>query len=211
MIRFTGKRRESDVRSLIYCLFALPFFALPPGLSCAQDAASTPTEAPKPSSPTASSTVEPFPLEDKFYNNRFVMSWAFRNGLSVMSMTFVNVDDRLDRNRRLFTKAGFARFMGDLEEAGMIDLIKNEKLTISVGQTGHPEIIEEGVVDGRYRWIIQMPIYMNLSRMDMKTFKSSRVTDHMLLTMIVVRSNEPHLQDAIGFETWVTELKPSPW
>ena len=142
--------------------------------------------------------TEEFPLDDPFYNERYVRNWAKRMGMAAMSLTFVTYEDTLERSRRNFTKAGYARFVGGLEDSGMLQMIEDSQISISVAMRGKPKVVDKGVADGRYRWVIELPIMLYMRNM------KTRVQDFYMLRMLVVRSNELHLPQAIAIDDWVT-------
>ncbi len=166
-------------------------------LSGAKVSAQEPAEKDEPENVEELITEE-FPLDDPFYNERFVKSWARRMGLAAMSLTFVTYEDTLDRSKKSFTKAGYARFVSGLEETGMLQMIEEAQVSISVAMRGQPDIIDKGVVDGRYRWVIEIPIMLFMRNM------KTQVRDYYMLRMVIVRSNELHLPQAIAIDEWAT-------
>jgi hypothetical protein len=155
--------------------------------------------------PPSPGSVPQFSLEDPFYNNSFLKSWSHINGLSAMRFSFIDIENRLDQNRVVFTKSGYEKFTGTLEASGLLEMIESEELSLRVGMVRNPVILDQGVENGRYRWIVQMPMFITYSNL------RSRFQDFMKLTMVIVRSDEPHLRDAVGIEEWVTEPMPDPY
>ncbi len=138
---------------------------------------------------------EDVPLEDPFYNSRRVAGWTSRKIITVMSLSYTGIERNLTVAKQVFTDNGYQKFYGDLEESGLLMLVEDARMKMSLAPVNSPELLGEGVVDGRYRWAFRIPVVMT-----MQTVKKT-IRDNKTLLLVIVISNEPR-HDMLAIEHW---------
>lgn len=134
-----------------------------------------------------------FALDDGFYNNAYIGAWAARKTTQILSLKFVNAERILNLARRTFTEKGYRNFIEDLEYSGLLKMIEDFQMVISVTQNAKESLEEEWVENGVKHWLFSVPV-----KYTYQTANSTYREDKNVL-LIVVRSNKP-MHDMVAID-----------
>jgi intracellular multiplication protein IcmL len=131
---------------------------------------------------TAKGRIIPLvPLSVPTMNTEGLLQWATEAAMSAYTFNFINYRQQLQSSRQYFTPNGWNGFMKGLYDSGNLKAVISKKLIVNAVPGGAPVIINEGTLNGRYIWKIQMPMLV--------TYHSANETFHntWMVNMTVTR------------------------
>lgn len=111
--------------------------------------------------------------------------------------------DDLKKTVHYFSKNGRESYRSFMSEQGVAGILESKKYYIRNFVEEVPILLNEGPVDGRYRWLYEVPVmltYMDRSMLDYKGFEPE--TRHFLLTVQIGRSPETDEEIGVLVERW---------
>lgn len=84
--------------------------------------------------------------------------WATRTAVSVYTYNFVNYREALQKVQNDFTPEGWKYFEDALKGTRVLETVIAKKLVVSSVPTAAPVILDQGVINGRYAWKVQLPL-----------------------------------------------------
>jgi intracellular multiplication protein IcmL len=126
-----------------------------------------------------------------------LMSWSAQAATEVLTFGFNDYKRRLQEASRNFTRVGWASFTTALEKSRIIEMVEANKQVVSASPTSAPVLVEEGLVNGRYQWQIQVPMVI--------TYQAGSATrsDHLLVSLTIVRVPKLESPNGVGIEQWI--------
>ena len=126
-----------------------------------------------------------------------LMSWVAQATTEVMTFGFSDYRRRLQEASRNFTKRGWESFTQALQRSRIIEMVEVNQQVLTTAPKGAPILESEGLVAGRYQWVVQVPLIL--------TYQSGSRTQNMglLVTVVVVRVPRLESPNGIGIEQWV--------
>ena len=113
-----------------------------------------------------------------------------------MTFGFNDVDERFALSRRNFTKSGWETFRNAVVASGLIDdMVAAQQIVTSVPDSP-PVLTQEGLIDGEYTWIYDMPLLMTFRAGGVKVARSKKVR---IVVQKVPTSESPN---AVGINEW---------
>lgn len=130
-----------------------------------------------------------------------IMSWVAQASTEVMTFGFNDYRRRLQEASRNFTKRGWESFTQALQRSRIIETVEANQQVVTAAPQGAPILESEGMVAGRYQWVIQMPMVV--------TYQSGAKTrtDSLLLTLVVVRVPRLESPNGVGIEQWIATAR----
>jgi intracellular multiplication protein IcmL len=126
-----------------------------------------------------------------------LMSWVAQASTEVMTFGFNDYRRRLQESSRNFTRRGWESFTQALQKSRIIEMVEANQQVVTAAPAGAPILESEGLVAGRYQWIIQLPLVL--------TYQSGSRTksDNLLVTVVVVRVPRLESANGVGIEQWI--------
>ena len=137
------------------------------------------------------------PLDKPNMSTAALMSWVAQATTEVMTFGYHDYQRRLQQSSRHFTKRGWETFTDALQKAGIIDSVTAQQQIVTATPRSAPVLVEQGVLGGKYRWIIQMPLQVSY-----RAGQNSRV-DNLNLNLVVERVPSLENPNGVGIEQWV--------
>lgn len=130
-------------------------------------------------------------------SNPALMSWVAQAATETMTFGFSDYRRRLQESSRNFTRRGWESFTSALQSARIIEFIEANSQVISAAPRGAPVLQSEGVVNGQYQWIVQVPMVLS--------YQSGAKTrsDNWLVTLVVVRVPRLESPNGVGIAQWI--------
>ncbi len=130
-------------------------------------------------------------------SNPALLSWVAQASTEVMTFGFNDYRRRLQEASRNFTDRGWESFTAALQSARIIESIEANSQVISAAPRGAPVIQQEGIVNGQYQWIVQIPMVL--------TYQSGSRTrsDNWMVTLVVVRVPRLESPNGVGIAQWI--------
>jgi intracellular multiplication protein IcmL len=126
-----------------------------------------------------------------------LMSWVAQATTEVMTFGFNDYRRRLQEASRNFTRQGWESFTEALQKSRIIETVETNQQVVTAAPQGAPILQSEGVVAGRYQWIIQIPMVLSYQS------GSKTRSDSLLVTVVVVRLPRLESPNGIGIEQWI--------
>ncbi len=122
-----------------------------------------------------------YPLSNPVVSTAELLQWAATAATASYTFNFVNYRKELQSASEYFTPSGWKVFQDALKASRNLETVINKKLTVNAVATGAPIIIDQGVIGGKYKWKVQLPILI--------TYESAntKITQPTIVTMIISR------------------------
>ena len=126
-----------------------------------------------------------------------LMSWVAQSSTEVMTFGFNDYRRRLQESSRNFTRRGWESFTQALQKSRIIEMVETNQQVVTAAPQGAPILQSEGLIAGRYQWVIQLPLVL--------TYQSGARTksDSLLVTAVIVRVPRLESPNGVGIEQWV--------
>lgn len=126
-----------------------------------------------------------------------LMSWVAQATTETMTFGFNDYRRRLQEASRNFTAKGWENFTKALQGARIIETIEKNTQVITAAPRGAPTLISEGLVGGRYQWVVKIPMSLRFQSGDKRSNKNWEVT------LVVVRVPRLESPNGIGIAQWL--------
>lgn len=124
-------------------------------------------------------------------------SWVAQAATEVMTFGFHDYRKRLQEASRNFTRTGWASFTEALAKSRIIETVEQNQQVVTATPISAPIITQEGIVNGRYQWMIDLPMAISYQA------GSQSRSDNLMLTLVVVRVPKLESPNGVGIEQWV--------
>lgn len=136
-------------------------------------------------------------LSEPNLGKQALASWVAQSATEVMTFGFHDYRKRLQEASRNFTRTGWASFTTALEKSRIIETVSQNQQVVTASPASAPVIIQEGIVNGRYQWTLELPMSVAYQA------GSQSRTDNLLITMVVVRVPKLESPNGVGIEQWI--------
>ena len=126
-----------------------------------------------------------------------LLSWAAQASTEVMTFGHHDYRRRLQEASRNFTNSGWASFTKALENSRLIESMEANRQVLTAAPRGAPILREEGIVNGRYQWILEIPMLLSFEA------GSLVKNQNVLVTLVVVRVPRLESPSGVGIAQWV--------
>ncbi len=126
-----------------------------------------------------------------------LMSWIAQASTEVMTFGFHDYRRRLQESSRNFTRRGWESFTKALQQSRIIEMVQANQQVVTAAPQGAPILESEGLIAGRYQWVVQLPMIL--------TYQSGSKTrsDSLLVTLVIVRVPRLESPNGVGIEQWI--------
>lgn len=122
-----------------------------------------------------------YPLSAPVVSTAELLQWATVAATSANTFNFANYRKELQEASRFFTPSGWKEYQKELKGSRNLETVLAKKLTVSAVATGAPIILDQGVVLGKYKWKIQLPILITYES------SSTKISQPLVVNMLVTR------------------------
>lgn len=102
--------------------------------------------------------ITPQPLNTPGMSNSAINNWIIEGIMAGYHFNFKSIDQAVEHLYDYFTEPAVESFKESLQNFGIIDTVVRSKMIASGQALGAPEILNEGVINGRYSWQVRIPI-----------------------------------------------------
>ena len=102
------------------------------------------------------------PLTQPVFSTAQVLTWATETAMNAYSYDYVNYRQQISNVQKSFTSNGWQSFLDALNSSLMLKTVINQKLVMSAEPTGAPQVKNKGEVDGKYSWVIEIPMLVKM-------------------------------------------------
>lgn len=163
--------------------------------------------------PTATSIPElpenKVPLDQAHRTTEQIGEWLTMAVSEALTFQKADYKDSLNASLRHFDESGKAQYMAFLDENGIVKILESNRFYISGFTQSMPLLLNEGVVDGRFRWLYEVPVMITyLDRAATKGYKEAQpVNQNMSLTIQVGRTSDLSAGKDVAIERWTGKVQ----
>lgn len=141
--------------------------------------------------------VRMIPLGQPNLNDAALVSWAARAASEIMTFGFHDYQRRLQESSTYFTRRGWQSFTEALDRARIIEAVEKNQQIVTAAPQAAPVIIQQGLVNGIYRWVVELPIIV--------TYQSGAAQQSNVVNvrLIIVRVSTLDSPSGIGIQQWI--------
>jgi len=141
------------------------------------------------------------PLDRPNLDTPALMSWVATAAAEVMTFTYTDYQKRLQQASRHFTKVGWETFTTAMQKSRILDSVQAQSQLVSAQPKSAPVLMQEGILGGKYRWVIQMPLQV--------TYRNGQNTRSDTLQLNLVVERVPSLENpyGVGIAQWIATSK----
>lgn len=143
-----------------------------------------------------------YPLSQPVVSTAELLNWATAAATSANTYNFVNYRKELQDASKYFTPAGWKEYQTELKASRNLDTVLAKKLTVNAVATGAPIILDQGVVAGRYKWKIQLPLLLTYES------SSTKISQPLLVTMLVTRVSTLETPTGVAIDAFYMSETP---
>lgn len=120
-----------------------------------------------------------------------VLDWANRAVTAIFSYNYKNYNKTIANNAQYLTPGAWKKYNAHLQSTGNAKTLTEHQITVIATVTKPSKIVNQGVVNGRYSWTVEVPMHTRYETADPK--KTINQEENFLVTLQIVRmSSEKH-------------------
>lgn len=137
------------------------------------------------------------PLDQPNMTTPALMSWVAQAATDVMTFGFHDYQRRLQDASQHFTRHGWESFTSALAKSRIIEGVEQAQQVVTAAPRSAPVLTQEGVINGRYRWVVELPL--------MVTYRAGNQnrTDNLNVQIAVERMPSLENPVGVGIEQWI--------
>lgn len=120
-------------------------------------------------------------LSEPLVTSAELLQWATVAATSANTYDFVNYRKALQDASEYFTPTGWREFQNALKSSNNLDTVISKKLAVSAVATGAPIILDRGLINGTYKWKVQLPLLITYES------ASTNISQPVVVTMLITR------------------------
>lgn len=129
-----------------------------------------------------------------------VVAWASQAAVEAMTFSFSDYRMRLQNSARFFTQRGWQTFVDALNSSRILETIDKRQLNLRGTPRAAPQIKRQGVVNGIYQWVLEMPYDIEYLGPQGTGIPQPTVGR---LTLVVQRIPTLENPEGIGIDQWI--------
>ena len=124
------------------------------------------------------------PLDKPVLTQQGLLNWVAETISNAVSLDFLEWRDKLSSVRENFDDAAFKSFLASLGSSGILDMIKEKRLSVSAVVTRAPIISASGLVGGKMTWKVEFPLIVSY-----ESSQGVESTQRLMATVLVARAS----------------------
>lgn len=124
------------------------------------------------------------PLNKPVLTQQGLLNWVSETVTNAISLDFLEWRKKLDAMRDHFDDEAYKSFLESLKHSGILEMIREKRLSASAVATNAPIIVASGEVGGIATWRIEFPIIVSY-----ESSQGVESTQHLLATVLVRRAS----------------------
>ena len=124
------------------------------------------------------------PLDQPLLTQEGLLTWVSDTITGAMSLNFLEWREKLESIRPHFDDAAYKSFLASLQSSGVLDMIRDKRLSASAVTTRAPVIIASGLVGGKATWKVEFPLIVSY-----ESSQGVESTQKLLATVLVCRAS----------------------
>jgi len=144
--------------------------------------------------------IDIVPLDNPYRGD--VVAWSSQSATEAMTFAFTDYRMRLQNSSKFFTQRGWDTFIEALNKSRILEAVDKRQLNVKGAPTAAPQIKRQGVVNGIYQWVLEMPYTIEY-------LGSGEIPQPTSGTLTLVVQRVPNLENpqGIGIDQWIMVAK----
>ncbi|MGE3770339.1 MAG: DotI/IcmL/TraM family protein [Bdellovibrionales bacterium] len=144
--------------------------------------------------------IDIVPLDNPYRGD--VVAWSSQAATEAMTFAFTDYRLRLQNSSKFFTQRGWQTFIEALNKARVLEAVDKRQLNVKGTPNAAPQIKRQGVVNGVYQWVLEMPYTIEY-------LGSGEIPQPTSGTLTLVVQRVPNLENpqGIGIDQWIMVSK----
>lgn len=143
-----------------------------------------------------------YPLSESVVTPPELLQWANQAAVAAYTYNFVNYRQELQAASEYFTPHGWTQFTESLKATRNLETVQAKKLVVSATATGAPRITDQGLLNGRYAWKVQIPLLVTYES------TSERIQQPVIVNMIIMRVSTLNTPKGIAIDQFIATERP---
>ncbi len=149
------------------------------------------------------------PLDERHRTNKAITDWLSETIPALLTYKTDGYERAIQKGTVNFTKVGEQEYRAYLRDRQFINVLRTGRNVTGVIKD-YPIVLNEGAIDGRYRWLYQVGVlvtfYEEVILPDGSKEMRDQITQEHTLTFQVGRYRESPNEHGIYFESWSSKL-----
>lgn len=144
-----------------------------------------------------------YPLSEPVVTPPELLQWANQAAVAAYTYNFVNYRQELQVASEYFTPHGWTQFQEGLKATRNLETVIAKKFVVSATATGAPRVTDQGLLNGRYAWKVQLPL--------VATYENSsgeRLQQPIVVNMIIMRVSTLNTPKGIAIDQFIATERP---
>jgi hypothetical protein len=148
------------------------------------------------------------PLDTPHRNDKQMGDWVETAVSEALTFDKPNSQDSLNNNLKYFDEGGKQQYMAFLQDNSVLNVLQSGKFNIRGFAEEKPNLLNEGAVDGRYRWLFEVPIMVTYMDRNMKGYKDAQPVNQMMSVQVQVgRTADVTSGKDVVIEHWIGRVQ----
>lgn len=143
--------------------------------------------------------LELVPLSTPMLSTEALLNWASQVAMGTYTYNFANYRQKLQQQEVNFTSDAWQQFLSQQKISGNIEAVEQRKINVSAVASGAPVIVNQGMLNGRYAWKVQVPLLVSF------VSASEPYQRNYLVTMVIVRISTVDNQNGVAVAQFIVE------
>lgn len=149
------------------------------------------------------------PLDQRHRPNAEIARWVLQLVPTVLTYNSDRYEKEYVEAIKNFSKVGAQEYVKFLQDRNIVKTLRTGRYNVTGIVQGYPVIINEGPVEGRYRWLIQVEVLVTYLDKRMKKFDriddGEMITQEFVLTLQLGRVRGVDNPHGLLIETWTVK------
>lgn len=142
-------------------------------------------------------------LELPHRSTPIITQWVITEISNVMSFDKPDVREELAEEKAFFDAGGHAEYMAFLRDAKIADVLKSGKYMVRSYVQDSPVLLNEGAVEGRYRWLYEVPVQVSYLQHGTADYENAEpVNQDIVVRVQIGRTADAENELALRMERW---------
>lgn len=138
--------------------------------------------------------LPPVPLDQPYLTTPDLIQWVTEALPASFNYDFINYTSQLKDKAQYFTPNGWKKFLDQINTYANYNDIQTQKLFLNASAAGAPFVLNQGLLEGKYGWWVQMPIIIRVISID------KNYPQHLVIQALVVRVPTLNNLDGVGID-----------
>jgi len=149
--------------------------------------------------------AEAVPIALPHRSKKQIADWLTAGVAGSLSFDQVSLADNLRKGRPFFDAGGWQQFEEFMVTAKLDQVLRSQRFSVLSFVDGAPLFLSEGVVDGRYRWLYEVPVMVSYLEKGQDSYSNkvkNPVTQNIAVTVQVGRVKDAENAEGLLIESW---------